>query len=104
MTPDDEIDEFEFFFGKAWSDGLPMVTPTAERLKWMLAGTKRDPEEPVGNVHLTFDVVYQKVLRTYYLLYPAMNKQGFPLNNEEQVAANADPILRVTEPEKWMCS
>ena len=29
--------------------------------------------EPVGNDRLTFDVVYQKVLRTYYLLYPVMN-------------------------------
>ena len=29
--------------------------------------------KPVGNDQLTFDVVYQKVLRTYYLLYPVMN-------------------------------
>jgi hypothetical protein len=59
-------------------------------------------EEPVGNDLLTFDVVYQKVLRTYYLLYPAMNKQAFPLNDETQVTSNAGAILRVTEPEKWM--
>ena len=36
---------------------------------------------PVGNDQLTFDVVYQKVLRTYYLLYPIMSLV-FPLNSE----------------------
>jgi hypothetical protein len=62
-----------------------------------------DPEadEPVGNDLLTFDVVYQKVLRTYYLLYPAMN-QIFPLNNEKEVACRAEKILKVTEPALWM--
>ena len=43
-------DEFEFFLEKAWSDGLPVVTPTEARLEVMLRGTRRDPEELVGNV------------------------------------------------------
>ena len=60
-----------------------------------------DADEPVGNDLLTFDVVYQKVLRTYYLLYPAMN-QIFPLNNEKEVACRAEKILKVTEPALWM--
>ena len=50
MTHDDEVDEFEFFLDKAWSDGLPVVTPTRERLEAMLRGTKRGPDEPVGSV------------------------------------------------------
>jgi len=41
-------------------------------------------EDPVGNDRLTFEVIYQKVLRTYYLLYPSMNKI-FPLNDESAV-------------------
>ena len=57
--------------------------------------------EPVGNALLTFDVVYDKVLRTYYLLYPAMNKV-FALNSEQAVTPMADAILRVTEPALWM--
>ena len=62
-----------------------------------------DPKspKPVGNDQLTFEVVYQKVLRTYYLLYPIMNKV-FPLNSEAHVRANAKAILQVTEPERWM--
>ncbi|MFL6200875.1 MAG: hypothetical protein ACJ76J_17010 [Thermoanaerobaculia bacterium] len=58
-------------------------------------------EEPVGNSSLTFDVVYQKVLRTYYLLYPAMN-QIFALNSESAVAAQAQAILQATDPALWM--
>ena len=57
--------------------------------------------EPVGNDRLTFDVVFQKVLRTYYLLYPIMNTV-FPLNLETKVAKNAPAILRVTDPAQWM--
>lgn len=60
-------------------------------------------EEPVGNALLTFQVVYEKVMRTYYLLYPAMNKI-FRLNDERAVAQNAQAILDVTEPSIWMSS
>ena len=46
----DATDEFEFFLQKQWSDGLPVVTPTDERIAWMLEGTRRDPEEIIGRV------------------------------------------------------
>jgi len=57
--------------------------------------------EPVGNASLTFDVVYAKVLRTYYLLYPAMNKR-IKLNDVTKVAPRANDILDVTDPSLWM--
>jgi hypothetical protein len=44
------VDEFEFFLNKQWSDGFPVVTPTEERVQWMLRGTRRDPEEVVGRI------------------------------------------------------
>jgi hypothetical protein len=44
------VDEFEFFLDKQWSDGLPVVTPTEARVQQMLAGTRRDPEEMIGNI------------------------------------------------------
>jgi hypothetical protein len=64
-----------------------------------------DPKapEPVGNDLLTFDVVYAKVLRTYYLLYPAMNAI-FPMNSEQAVSQQAKGILQVTDPAIWMSS
>lgn len=45
-----KVDEFEFFLGKEWSDGFPVVTPTEERVQWMLTGTRRDPGELVGRI------------------------------------------------------
>jgi hypothetical protein len=44
------VDPVEFFFDKEWSDGLPVVPPTEERLVAMLAATNRDPEEVIGLV------------------------------------------------------
>jgi hypothetical protein len=57
--------------------------------------------EPIGNDQLTFDVVYAKVLRTYYLLYPIMNTV-FKLNSETDVKDNASGILERTDPSLWM--
>ena len=44
------VDEFEYFFDKPWSDGLPVIPPTEERLGLMLAGTNREPDEVLGDV------------------------------------------------------
>jgi hypothetical protein len=44
------VDEFEFFLKKPWSDGLPVVTPTEERVQWILEGTRRDPETLIGRI------------------------------------------------------
>jgi hypothetical protein len=62
-----------------------------------------DPEapDPVGNDFLTFDVLYEKVLRTYYLLYPVMIP-FVQLNSEADVARNAKAILQTTDPSVWM--
>ena len=46
----DAVDPFEFFFEKPWSDGLPVVPPTEERIAWMLEGTKRPPDEELGPI------------------------------------------------------
>jgi hypothetical protein len=55
----------------------------------------------VGNEQLTFGVLYEKVLRTYYLLYPVMIP-FVQLNSEHDVAKNARAILQVTDPSIWM--
>ncbi|HEX3557603.1 MAG TPA: hypothetical protein VHU19_00245 [Pyrinomonadaceae bacterium] len=58
-------------------------------------------EEPSGNDLLTFEVVYEKVLRTYYLLYPVMIP-FVRLNSEKDVAKNAQGILHTTKRALWM--
>ncbi|MFT7307041.1 MAG: hypothetical protein ACI9P7_002311 [Candidatus Azotimanducaceae bacterium] len=41
-------DEFEFMFDQGFSDGLPLVPPTPERVLRMLGGTSRDPQDIVA--------------------------------------------------------
>jgi hypothetical protein len=43
-------DEIEAMFERGWSDGLPLVPPTEERVLRMLQGTTRDPHSVVGLV------------------------------------------------------
>ncbi|MCB9946222.1 MAG: thioredoxin, partial [Rhodospirillaceae bacterium] len=43
-------DEIEAMFDRGWSDGLPVVPPTEQRVLRMLAGTARDPQEVIGHV------------------------------------------------------
>ena len=43
-------DEFEAMYARGWSDGLPVVPPTEERVLRMLAGTSRRPDEIVATV------------------------------------------------------
>ena len=43
-------DEIEATFVRGWSDGLPVVPPTPERVLRMLSGTTRDPQEVVAVV------------------------------------------------------
>jgi hypothetical protein len=43
-------DEHEAMEARGWSDGLPLVPPTEERVLRMLDGTTRDPQEVLGLV------------------------------------------------------
>jgi hypothetical protein len=43
-------DEAEALFARGWSDGLPVVAPTEERVLAMLGGTRRAPDEIVAVV------------------------------------------------------
>jgi thiol-disulfide isomerase/thioredoxin len=43
-------DEQEAMFARGWSDGLPLVPPTEERVLRMLDGAARDPREVIGLV------------------------------------------------------
>ena len=43
-------DAFEFMFDQGFSDGLPVIPPTPERVMRMLGGTVRDPQALVATV------------------------------------------------------
>ncbi len=55
-------DEIEMMFTRGWTDGLPVVPPTEERVLNMLTGTRRAPDEIVATVPPDLiDVTVEKV-------------------------------------------
>jgi hypothetical protein len=50
----DEDELQALFIENRWTDNLPIVLPTAERVQRMLAGTSRAPDEIVGRMRPTF--------------------------------------------------
>ena len=47
---DDEVDLIETCYERGWTDGLPVVPPTRERVLAMLNGTTRAPQDVVGKI------------------------------------------------------
>ena len=43
-------DPVEACYDRGWTDGLPVVPPTPERILRMLGGTRRDPTEVIGRI------------------------------------------------------
>lgn len=44
------LDAIEFYFQKGWTDGLPIVPPTEERIYEMLASVNMDPDTIIGSI------------------------------------------------------
>ena len=53
IGPDTEDDLHRLFLDNRWTDMLPVVLPTPERVAAMLAGTRRRPDEVVGRMRST---------------------------------------------------
>lgn len=46
---EDSIDAVNnLFYKNGWTDGLPVIPPTEERVRWMLSGTKRGAQEVIA--------------------------------------------------------
>lgn len=50
ISPDTEDNLQNLFYERGWTDGLPIILPTEERVKRMLSGTSHPPNEVVGQV------------------------------------------------------
>lgn len=59
IDPERIDDEFE---ARGWSDGLPVVAPTATRVRAMLAGAGRDADEELGTMPPRHGVVTPQIL------------------------------------------
>ena len=53
VEPDSEENLHRLFLERNWTDNLPIVLPTEERVATMLAGTRRRPDEVVGRMRST---------------------------------------------------
>ena len=53
LEPDTEANLHRLFLENGWTDGLPIVLPTEERVAEMLTGTDRGPQEYVGMMSVT---------------------------------------------------
>jgi hypothetical protein len=58
VEPDTEENLHELFRENHWTDYLPIVLPTEERVEAMLAGTSRAPDEIVGKTRPTIGMEY----------------------------------------------
>ena len=65
---DEQVDEFEFFLEKDWSDGLPVVTPTEERIACMLTGTKRSLDEVIGPIPPAMEIATVESVAVHALM------------------------------------
>jgi hypothetical protein len=66
LNPDSEDNLQRFFIDRGWTDGLPIILPTEERVARMLTGTRHPAEKMVGkafmvdtqeNLHITVEMV-----------------------------------------------
>ena len=58
----DTVDLVEFCFQQGWSDGLPVVPPTADRVEAMLEAAELDAKQEVGFItHRSVSITAEKV-------------------------------------------
>jgi hypothetical protein len=53
LSPDTEENLRQLFLENDWTDGLPIILPTEERVAHMLTGTSADPKQVVGQMTIT---------------------------------------------------
>lgn len=60
LEPDTEDNLQRLFYERGWTDGLPIILPTEERVKKMLAGTSASPDDVVAE---SFQFVTREVVK-----------------------------------------
>lgn len=110
---DGTIEEInQHFLGQRWTDGLPVMPPTEEAVKRMLAGTDRDPDEVVGTVsprngRATIEVIAANAVmagcRPEYMpvliaAVEAVTEPEFNLSGVQSTSNSVSPLLIVNGP------
>ena len=111
-----EIDEtedlIEACYEKGWTDGLPVVPPTPERVERMLSGTDRNPEELIAAVppkwgratveRIAINAVMAGCKPAYLSLIltavEAMTSEQFNLHGVQVTTSHVGPMFIVNGP------
>ena len=112
LEVDTSEDLIEVCYENGWTDGLPVVPPTAERVARMLSGTDRDPEELIAAVppkwgratveKIAINAVMAGCKPTYLPLLltavKAMTVEPFNLHGVQVTTSHVGPMLIVNGP------
>lgn len=105
-------DLIEVCYDNGWTDGLPVVPPTSERVERMLVGTDRDPDELIAAVppkwgratveKVAINAVMAGCKPTYLPLIltavKAMTSEQFNLHGVQVTTSHVGPMLIVNGP------
>ncbi|HEV8143169.1 MAG TPA: hypothetical protein VGQ77_09935, partial [Methylomirabilota bacterium] len=50
LTAEDYDEAVELFYERHWTDGLPIVLPTRQRVEALIEHVRRDPQESLGAI------------------------------------------------------
>jgi hypothetical protein len=112
LNVDDGVDLVEWYFGQGWSDGLPVVPPTPEKLAAMLRALGGEPERIEARVPPRWGSLTRKVLAVNLVLAGcrpeyaavvraallALCETAFNLNGVQATTHMAAPLLVVNGP------
>jgi hypothetical protein len=106
------IDAIELCYERGWTDGLPVVPPTPARVRALLAGTRREPDELIGPIpprlgEATVEAIAINAVmagcRPEYLpvviaAVEAMLEESFNLNGVQATTHSCAPLAIVNGP------
>ena len=109
---DENEDPIEVCYENGWTDGLPVVPPTPERVERMLSGTDRDPDELIAAVppkwgratveKVAINAVMAGCKPAYLPLIltavEAMTNEQFNLHGVQVTTSHVGPMLIVNGP------
>ncbi len=109
---EDTVDSIEVCYQNGWTDGLPVVPPTPERVERMLSGTNRSPQELITSVppkwgkatveKIAINTVMAGCLPEYLPVIltavEAMSAEEFNLHGVQVTTSHVSPMIVVNGP------
>ena len=108
----EDADLIELCYQNGWTDGLPVVPPTPDRVEKMLAGTNRQPDELLAAIppkwgHATIERIAinavmagckPEYLPVVIAAVEAVTEEAFNLHGVQVTTADSTPLLIINGP------